>query len=742
MIEKALENALNEAFREAQLRNHAYLTLEHLLYAIVKSPEGAEILSATGIKIDDLQSELSEHLDSVEPASEDQSEPLQTIAFQRILQKALVHVHSSEKKEMDIGDVLSALFDEEDSQARHFLERRGVRKVDILNYVSHGFIPEDFDEYVFDESDDDEEFHEKLPKNVLEKFTENMNVQAKNGKYDDLIGRQSELLRTMEILTRRRKNNPLHVGDPGVGKTAIVQGLALNIVAGNVPRKLKGYTIYALDMGALLAGTRYRGDFEERLKAVFKEFSRLPKVIVFIDEIHTIVGAGAVQGGSMDASNLLKPLLTSGEIRVIGSTTHEEYRQYFSKDKALVRRFHKIDIGEPSVQETIRILEGLQKKYEQFHNVKFSPNAIRSAAELSAKYLTDRHLPDKAIDLIDETAAAVSLHSNSLRTITRRDIENQISRIAQIPLQSITEDEKSSLMDLSDKLHRHVFGQDDAIAEVVKAVKRHRAGLANPLRPVGSFLFAGPTGVGKTELAKSLARELGIEFIRFDMSEYMEKHSISRLLGSPPGYVGFDQGAQLTDSIRKHPHSVLLLDEIEKAHPDIFHSLLQIMDYATVTDATGLKADFRNVILIMTSNAGASEMAANKIGFNESGFTKGDPKDAIKRTFTPEFINRLDQILIFRSLPQEQIGNIVEKFVREIEEQLKDKKISIRVTPEALAYLAQKGYSPEYGARAMSRVIQEKVRDPLVDLILSGTVSRRSVVEIVLEGDDVIIQLV
>jgi len=738
MIEKALENALNEAFREAQLRNHAYLTLEHLLYAIVKSPEGAEILSATGIKTDELQSELSEHLDSVEPASEDQSEPLQTIAFQRILQKALVHVHSSEKNEMDMGDVLSAIFDEEDSHARYFLESRGVRKVDILNFVSHGILPEDFDEYGFEDGDEDD-FPEKNLKSVLERFTENMNTQAENGKYDDLIGRANELLRTMEILTRRRKNNPLHVGEPGVGKTAIVQGLAQRIVTGNVPEKLKNYTIYSLDMGALLAGTRYRGDFEERLKAVFREFEKQERVIVFIDEIHTIVGAGAVQGGSMDASNLLKPLLTTGAIRVIGSTTHEEYRQYFLKDRALVRRFQKMDIGEPSVQETIRILEGLQKKYEEFHHVKYSPNALRSAAELSARYLPERHLPDKAIDLIDETAAAVSLHSSSLRTITRRDIENQISRIAKIPLQSITEDEKSSLTELSEKLRRHVFGQDDAIAEVVKAVKRHRAGLANPSRPVGSFLFAGPTGVGKTELAKSLAREIGIEFIRFDMSEYMEKHSISRLLGSPPGYVGFDQGAQLTDSIRKHPHSVLLLDEIEKAHPDIFHSLLQIMDYATVTDSTGLKADFRNVILIMTSNAGASEMAANKIGFNESGFTKGDPKDAIKKLFTPEFINRLDKILVFQPLPQDQIGNIVEKFVRDIEEQLKEKKISIRVTPEALAYLSQKGYSPEYGARAMSRVIQEMVRDPLVDLILSGTVSRRSVVEVVLEGDEVVV---
>ncbi|MDH5718504.1 MAG: ATP-dependent Clp protease ATP-binding subunit ClpA [Spirochaetia bacterium] len=726
MISKDAEKILNDAFNEAQLRSHAFLTLEHLLYSIAHDKIGTEILFNSGGIIEEIKDDLNDYLGTLEKAKTGQEIPIQTIAFQRILQQAIVHVHSAEKKEMDIGDMLVALFNEDDSQARYILEKQGITRLDVVNYISHG-ISKALDDDLLDDEDFEfpleeevKETKQKIQDKFLERFAIDMIDEAKKGKYDELIGREEELKRTIEILCRRQKNNPLHVGDAGVGKTAIARGLAQKIVNNQVPERLKNYYMYAIDMGLLLAGTKFRGDFEERIKGLLGAFKEKEKVIIFIDEIHTIIGAGSVSGGSMDASNLLKPVLASGELRCIGSTTYDEFRQHFEKDRALLRRFQKVEIIEPSVEDTINILKGLKERYEKFHNVKYSQLALDASARLSEKFLRDRHLPDKAIDLMDEAGANISIYHPERKVVYREDIEELIARIARIPVQAVSHNEKESLKNLEKDLVKLVYGQDEAVKKIANAVKRHRAGMGSPEKPVGSFLFAGPTGVGKTELSKRLAETLGIELIRFDMSEYMEKHSVSRFIGSPPGYVGFDQGAQLTDSIRKNPHAVLLLDEIEKAHPDILNTMLQVMDNASITDTTGKTADFRNIIVIMTSNVGSREMSQAMIGFERKDLSEKNPMNAVKKTFLPEFRNRLDAIVLFNPLNLQIVKKIVSKFIAELKGQLKDKKVKISLSSAAMNYFAKKGYEPEFGARPMSRLIQEKLKNPIVDEVLFG----------------------
>ncbi|HOJ64627.1 MAG TPA: ATP-dependent Clp protease ATP-binding subunit ClpA [Spirochaetota bacterium] len=755
MIGKNLEMVLNSAFFDVRKRRNIFLTTEHLLYAIIRSDEGREIIVNSGGNIESLKKNLTEYLDTLEKSESDDYEPQQTLTFQRVMQRAFILAQSAEKKEIEIGDIIISMFDEEESFSKYFLEKSGLTKLSIMEYVSHGTVSNN-EEPAFDFREEEEDIDEsnelnnnrdrnnqkqqndKALNKYLEKYTINMTENARLGKYDKLIGRENEIKRTIEILCRRQKNNPVHVGEPGVGKTAITEGLAQLIVQNKVPDKLKDYKIFAIDIGAILAGTKYRGEFEERFKGVLKAISQLKKCIIFIDEIHTIVGAGAVSGGSMDASNLIKPFLVSSDFRCIGATTYQEYKQYFEKDRALSRRFQKIDIKEPSVEDTIKILEGIKDRYEEYHQVKYSENAIKACAELSAKFINDRHLPDKAIDLLDEAGAYVSLYHPGQKVVTIKDIENLVSRIAQIPVKTIDKDEQNNLKDLATELKKYIYGQDKAINSIVNAIKRHRVGLGHPEKPIGSFLFIGPTGVGKTELCRVLARELGIKLIRFDMSEYMEEYSISRLLGSPPGYVGYEQGAALTDVIIKNPHSVLLLDEIEKAHPNIFNALLQIMDHASITDRTGRTADFRNVILIMTSNVGSREMNSFKIGFNnsvEGNLIKGDPMTAVKDTFSPEFRNRLDEIVVFNSLSQDAINKIVLKFIKELEDQLKEKKIKINITEKAISYIAKKGFDILLGARPMARVIQEEVKDKLTDLILDGIVKKDSIVTIDCEDD-------
>lgn len=739
MIHKNMEKVLNESFREAQIRNHAYLTLEHLLFAITNSQDGAAILIQTGANIEELSKDLEDYLESLEIANVDQEGPIQSVSFQRILQKALVHVHSSEKNELEIGDVLIAIFDEEDSFARYFLEKQELSKVSILEYISHGISKETNEELkterkktVRSRSGLKNQGMEK----ILEKFTTNMTEMARNNQYDPVIGREKELMRTIEILSRKQKNNPIHVGDPGVGKTAVTRGLAQRMVDNDVPQKLKNYEIFSIEMGTMLAGTKFRGDFEERIKNVFKAIKQHGRAIVYIDEIHTIVGAGSVSGGSMDASNLIKPLISNGDIRIIGSTTYEEYKSHFEKDRALSRRFQKVEISEPTRDDTLQILKGILFRYEMFHKVRYSRSAMDAAIDLSVKYLRDKHLPDKAIDMIDEAGAYVSIYHSNRSQVKVSDMENLIARMVKIPAENIKSSEKNNLKNLQEKLSRSVFGQDKAIHSIVSSVKRHRAGLSHPDKPIGSFLFTGPTGVGKTELSRQLASALGIELIRFDMSEYMEKHSISRLLGSPPGYVGFNEGALLTDSVRKNPHCVLLLDEIEKAHPDIFNALLQIMDHATITDTTGRKADFRNVILIMTSNVGGREMSANLIGFSDNLSSDRNPNTAVKNFFSPEFRNRLDEIISFGHLDKETIIKIVEKQIDELKDQILNKKIEIQLDKTAVEYLAENGYDPFLGARPMSRLIQEEVKNPLVEEILFGKLTKGGDVKVyVKEGE-------
>jgi len=720
MIHRELEQVLSDAYKEAQSRGHVYLTAEHLLYAILSSESGMEILIHSGCDIEKLEVDIVSYLDVQEILNDDTSEqagPVQTITFQRILQRAIMHIQSAEKQEVNISDVLAALFYEEELEARYFLEKNGVQRLNLLNYITHGFSNDEYDEF---SGSDEAETAEPTKEKSYAKYTLDMTEIASSGKYDELIGRQDELKRTIEILCRRQKNNPIHVGDPGVGKTAITQGLAIQIAEDKVPEKLKGYKILSLDLGLLLAGTKYRGDFEQRLKAVLKEVQKEKKIILFIDEIHTIVGAGSVSGGSMDASNILKPLLTTGEIRCIGATTSEEYTRHFEKDRALSRRFQKVNVSEPSVEEAKKILLGLKPRYEAFHGLRYTRSSIDACVELSARYLTERFLPDKAIDLMDETGSSLSIYRPEKKTVTEADVKNLVERVARIPIDQRGKNDTVILKNLESILSNSIFGQKKAIASLVSSIKRQRAGLGNMEKPVGSFLFVGPTGVGKTSLSQQLATVLSLPFLRFDMSEYAEKHTISRLLGSPPGYVGFETGALLVDSIRKNPHSVLLLDEIEKAHPDIFNTLLQVMDHAKITDTTGKVADFRNVILIMTTNAGSRDMSTQKIGFSDKDNQFNDPFREIKSVFSPEFRNRLDEVIVFSHLDSGLMKKIALKNLNNLERELNKKKIVLEYTDAVVTYLSEKGYDSANGARPMERLIQKEINANIVDEVLFG----------------------
>src|SRR5580693_963883 len=727
MLSKNLEKSLHRAFGLAGERRHEYATLEHLLLAMTEDDDAVPVLKACGVDVDRLRHDLETFIDNRLKGiiTQNPSEPLPTAGFQRVVQRAAVHVQSSGRKEVTGANVLVALFSERDSHAVSFLENQGMTRLDAVDYISHGKakVPGRARARRVSGSEEENggEPAAKQGNEALGAYCVDLNQKAREGRVDPLIGREHEVERTIQVLCRRTKNNPLYVGEPGVGKTAIAEGLARKIVEGDVPDVLKESVIYALDMGALLAGTRYRGDFEERLKAVLAELKKKPNSVLFIDEIHTIIGAGATSGGSMDASNLLKPSLQSGELRCIGSTTYKEYRNYFEKDRALVRRFQKIDVNEPTVEDSVKILRGLKPYYERHHKVRYTSDALRAAVELSHRYIGDRKLPDKAIDVIDETGAAQMLVPESRRrkTITAREVETVIATMARIPPKSVSRDDREVLKNLTRDLKTMVFGQDTAIGALVSAIKLARAGLRDPEKPIGSYLFSGPTGVGKTEVARQLARTLGIEITRFDMSEYMERHTVSRLIGAPPGYVGFDQGGLLTDAIDQHPHSVLLLDEIEKAHPDLFNILLQVMDYGKLTDHNGKIVDFRNVILIMTTNAGAAELAKQAIGFG-SGIRTGHDEEAINRMFTPEFRNRLDATISFAPLAPETIGRVVDKFVLLLEEQLADRSVTIELTADARKWLARKGYDKLFGARPLGRVIQESVKTPLADEVLFG----------------------
>jgi ATP-dependent Clp protease ATP-binding subunit ClpA len=740
-LSRTLEASLTLAVREARRRRHEFLTLEHVLWALCKDSEVADVIRACGGDVLRLEKDLEQYLDEqldVLPEGQERP-PTQTLGFQRVLQRAAAHVQSSGKEEIDGRHVLVALFREPDAHAAWLLAQQGVTRLDVVTYVSHGIpkIPRAAGEPgpsvpngSFPQDDDDE----APPKDPLAAFTVDLVEKAAAGKIDPLIGRQRELERTVHVLCRRRKNNPVFVGDPGVGKTAVVEGLALRIHQGEVPPALLDARIFALDMGALLAGTKFRGEFEARLKAVIQAVVDKPKSILFIDEIHTVVGAGATHGGSMDASNLLKPALSSGDLRCIGATTFQDYKQHFERDRALARRFQKIELTEPSVEETHAILRGLKAQYEEHHGVSYTDNALRTAAELAAKHVHDRYLPDKAIDVIDEAGAAAQVKPGGKKTIRTKDIEHVVSTMAKIPARQVTVSDRERLETLERDLKLLVFGQDAAVDRVVSAIRLSRAGLGQPDKPVGSFLFAGPTGVGKTELAKQLAAALGVEFLRFDMSEYMEKHTVSRLIGAPPGYVGFDQGGLLTDAIRKTPHAVLLLDEIEKAHPDLFNILLQVMDHATLTDATGRKADFRHVVLIMTTNAGAAEMAAASIGFGSASNVEKGQK-ALERLFSPEFRNRLDAVVQFAPLGAEAVERVVDKFVTELETQLAQKRVSIELTAAARRWLAERGYDKTFGARPMARLIQDHIKRPLAEELLFGQLKDGGKVDVDV-GDD------
>ncbi|PIE74590.1 MAG: ATP-dependent Clp protease ATP-binding subunit ClpA [Deltaproteobacteria bacterium] len=731
MISKELSATLGFAVREAKKRRHEYVCVEHVLFAILHDVYGIEILQACGVNIDVLKSDLKGYFDEhLETVPQDSSYVLQqTIGFQRIIQRAVNHAKTAYKQSINVGDILVSIFEEEQSYATFFLKKENVKRLDILNYISHG--REDDSKKGFAGSLSDEG-PVKKDSDFLSAYTVDLIDKALHGKIDPLIGRNEELGRAMQVLCRRRKNNPVFVGDPGVGKTAIAEGLASRVLNGDVPEKLKGVKIYSLDLGALVAGTKFRGDFEKRLKRVLKEFDEMEGAVLFIDEIHVIVGAGATNSGSMDASNILKPFLTNGNFRCIGSTTHEEFKNHFEKDRALSRRFEKIDINEPDESEALEIIKGLKTRYEDFHNIKYTDEALESAVRLSARHLRERYLPDKAIDVIDEVGAMIALLEKPVKTVLEKDIAEVISKMARIPLQQMKGKDKHRLVKLGARIKNNLYGQDDAVEMVCSAIKRAKAGLGGLEKPIGSFLFTGPTGVGKTELAKQVAKVLDIEFLRFDMSEYMEKHSVARLIGAPPGYVGFDQGGLLTEAIRKNPHTVLLLDEIEKAHPDIFNILLQVMDYGVLTDNNGRKSDFRNVIIMMTSNAGAREMVSKSIGFGnddeKSVASKG--KVALDRLFPPEFRNRLDEIVCFSHLDKKIMIKIVDKFLKEIKLQLKEKKIDFKVTPRAKELLAEKGYSSDYGARPLARVLQTEIKDKMVDEILFGEVSDGGIVNI------------
>jgi ATP-dependent Clp protease ATP-binding subunit ClpA len=739
MLSQELEFSLNAAFQSAREKRHEYITVEHLLSALLDNPSAARVLRACGGNIDELRRSLVAFLRDNVPVlpSESEADTQPTLGFQRVIQRAVLHVQGVGKKEVNGANVLIAIFGEKDSHAVYFLHKQNISRFDVVNYISHGISKvqgESQPELPPPEEGDEAAATEKSP---LDIFTVNLNERARQGKIDPLIGREHEVERTIQILCRRRKNNPLFVGEAGVGKTAIAEGLAKKIVEGQVPDILKKSTIYSLDMGALLAGTKYRGDFEKRLKAVLHQVRKHEHAVLFIDEIHTIIGAGAASGGAMDASNLLKPALASGELKCIGSTTYQEYRGIFEKDRALSRRFQKIDVVEPSVEETVQILQGLKSRFEQHHGVKYTSHALRAAAELSARYINDRHLPDKAIDVIDEAGASLHLLPPSKRkkTISVTDIENIVSKIARIPPKSVSSTDKEALRTLERDLKMVVFGQDDAIEALATSIKMARSGLAHPEKPIGSYLFSGPTGVGKTEVTRQLAKILGLELIRFDMSEYMERHTVSRLIGAPPGYVGFDQGGLLTDSITKHPHAVLLLDEIEKAHPDVYNLLLQVMDHGTLTDNNGRKADFRNVIIVMTTNAGADQMGRASIGFTKQDHT-ADGAEVIKRAFSPEFRNRLDAIIPFKPLSPDTIGHVVSKFVLELEAQLEEKHVEIDVDERARAWLAKNGYDPTMGARPMARLIREKIKKALADEILFGRLAHGGSVDVTEEGGE------
>ena len=745
MLSKDLEFSINLAFREAREQRHEFMTVEHLLLALLDNSAATEVLKACGSDISKLKQELQNFIKESTPVlkADDPRETQPTLGFQRVLQRAVLHVQSSGNKEVTGANVLVAIFGEQESHAVYLLKQQDISRLDVVNFISHGISKVSDDKDISPPGSEEEASTESPSSSPLDNFASNLNALAEQGRIDPLIGRELEVERTIQILCRRRKNNPLFVGEAGVGKTAIAEGLAKKVVDGEVPEVLQDATIYALDLGSLVAGTKYRGDFEKRLKALLAQLKKEHHAILFIDEIHTLIGAGAASGGVMDASNLIKPMLASGELKCIGSTTYQEFRGVFEKDRALARRFQKIDITEPSINDTYQILRGLKSRFEEHHGVRYTLKALRAAAELSARYINDRHLPDKAIDVIDEAGASQRLLPQSKRkkTVSQGDIETIVAKMARIPPKSVSSSDKNALRTLERDLKLVVFGQDEAIDTLATAIKMSRAGLGNEEKPVGSFLFAGPTGVGKTEVTRQLAKVMNIELIRFDMSEYMERHTVSRLIGAPPGYVGFDQGGLLTDAILKHPHAVLLMDEIEKAHPDVFNLLLQVMDHGTLTDNNGRKADFRNVIIVMTTNAGAEQMDRSSIGFTQQDHSS-DGMEAIKKMFAPEFRNRLDAIVQFKPLDPSTIMHVVDKFLIELEAQLESKGVTLETDAAARQWLAVRGYDRKMGARPMARVIQENIKRPMAEDLLFGRLVNGGHVVLTVEGDRLKLEVV